>query len=106
MHATSRQGRPADPGMPIRGTFYPSDGPRGGSAIGSMLAKLLAVVVALVVVRNVIGARRQHGGSSRWTRRRETIAEFHRELHAEDSAAQAEGSTDPGGETAKRTRDP
>jgi hypothetical protein len=85
MHATLRHGRSADSGMPTRGTFYPSDGPRGGS-LGAVVPKLLAVLVTMVVVRTVIGARRGHGGQSRWSRRREAIAEFHRELHAEESA--------------------
>jgi hypothetical protein len=88
MNATYRHGHAADSGMQIRGTFYPSDGPGGGS-IGSVVPKLLGVLVAMVVVRAVIGAKRGHGGSSRWSRRREAIAAFHRELHTEDAAAGA-----------------
>ena len=88
MHATFRQNQPADPGGPIQGTFYPSDGPRAGF-IGSVVPKLLAILVALVVIRKAVGATRHHGGSSRWSRRREAIAEFHRELHAQDAADQS-----------------
>jgi hypothetical protein len=99
MFSAHRHGGPADRGMPMRGTFYPSDAPRGGGSIGSVVPKLLAVLVAMVVVRNVIGAKRHHGGSSRWGRRREAIAQLHRELHAEDSAAQS-GESTGGGEGA------
>lgn len=88
MHATFRQDGPTEPGRPIRGTFYPSDGPRGGASVASILPKLLAIVVALAVVRRVIGKTRHIGGSSRWDRRREAVAQFHRELHAEDAGAQ------------------
>jgi hypothetical protein len=86
MNATFRQYGPAEPGRPIRGTFYPSAGPSAGGSIASALPKLLAFLVAIAVIRNVVGgARRRHGGS-RWSRRREAIAEFHRELHARDAA--------------------
>jgi len=36
-----------------------------------------------------VGAKRHHGGSSRWSGRREAIAEFHRDLHTEDATAQS-----------------
>lgn len=88
MHATFREHGRTEPGRPIRGTFYPSDGPRGGVGIASALPKLLAVLVAIVVIRNVVSATRRHGGSSRWSRRREAVAQFHRELHAEDATGQ------------------
>lgn len=87
MHAPFRQSETTESGQPIRGTFYPSDGPGAGSSIGSVLPKLLAILVAMVVVRNVVGARRRHGGPSRWSRRREAIADFHRELHADEASA-------------------
>jgi hypothetical protein len=77
----------------------PERRPASGGSIGSVVPKLLAVLVAMVVVRNVIGAKRHHGGSSRWGRRREAVAQFHRELHAEDSAAQS-GESTGGGEGA------
>jgi hypothetical protein len=102
MHATFRQDRQSDVSRAIRGTFYPSDGPGGGGSIGSIVPKVLAVLATMVVVRAIIGAKRQHGGSSRWSRRREAIAEFHRELHAEDSAAPSTGPTGRSGEVTSR----
>lgn len=89
MHATFRQSQLTESGRPIRGTFYPSAGPGGGGSIGSMLPKLIGILVAMAVIRTVMGAKRHHGGSSRWTGRREAIAEFHRDLHAEDATAQS-----------------
>ena len=89
MHATFRQSGPADTGQPIQGTFYPSGQARGAGSIVAALPKLLAVLVAMAVIRNVVGAKRRHGGSSRMSGRREAIAQFHRELHAEDAAAQS-----------------
>lgn len=85
MHATFRQYGPTEPGRPIRGTFYPGDGPRGAASVASVLPKLLAILVAMAVVRNVVGAKRRHGGSSGTSRRREAIAQFHRELHADEA---------------------
>ena len=87
MHATFRQHGTTEPGRPIRGTFYPSDGPHAGGSVGSIVPKLLAVLVAMAVVRTIVGGKRRHGGESRWSRRREAIAEFHRELHAQDPAS-------------------
>ena len=84
MHATFRQSSSSEPGGPIQGTFYPSDGPRGAASVASVVPKLLAVLVAMAVIRTVVGAKRRHGGSSGMSRRREAIAQFHRELHAED----------------------
>jgi len=89
MHATFRQSGPSEPGRPIQGTFYPSDEPRGAASVASMLPKLLGILVAMAVVRNVVGAKRRHGGSLRMSGRREAIAQFHRELHAEDATAQS-----------------
>jgi hypothetical protein len=86
MHSAMRHNQSVEPGMPIRGTFYPSDGPRGAA---SVLPKLLALLVALALVRMVVRAGGRHGGPSRWSRRREAIAEFHRELHAQDDATRA-----------------
>lgn len=74
--------------MPIRGTFYPSSTAHGGGSIGSALPKLLAILVAMAVVRTVVGAKRGHRGSGRWGRRQEAIAQFHRELHTRDEAAE------------------
>ena len=91
MHATSRQNGPAESGGPIRGTFYPGKS-GGGRSIVAVLPKLLSILVAMAVVRKVVGSH--HGGSSMRSRRREAIAQFHRELHAEDDA-QSAGSTPP-----------
>lgn len=102
MHASFRQHGPAESGRPIRGTFYPSEGPGGPSSMASALPKLIAIVVAMAVVRTVVRtAKRGHGASSRWSRRREAIAEFHRELHAQDAAAQSAGSIGSSGEALK-----
>jgi hypothetical protein len=85
MHATFRQHHATDAGRPIRGTFYPSDGPSGGS-VGSVVPKLIAILVAMAVLRTV--AKHHHGGGrSMRSRRREAIAELHRELHADDTTA-------------------
>ena len=87
MHATFRQHPSGGPGMPIRGTFYPSTAADGGGSLASALPKLLAILVAMAVVRTVVGAKRGHGGSGRWSKRQEAIAQLHRELHARDEAA-------------------
>ena len=91
MHATFKQNGPAESGTPIRGTFYPGEGSGGGKSFVAVLPKLLSVLVAMAVLRKVAGSH--HGGSSMRSRRREAIAQFHRELHAEDDA-QSAGSTD------------
>ena len=88
MHATLRQSGPTESGRPIRGTFYPSDGPGAHGSIGAVLPKLIGLLVVMAVIRKVA---RHHGGSSGGSRRREAIAEFHRELHAGDAAAQSAG---------------
>jgi hypothetical protein len=87
MHATFRQQHASPPGTPIQGTFYPSSGPTAGGSVGAILPKVLAVIVTMAVVRALLGASRRHGGRSRWSRRREAIAELHRELHAQEAAA-------------------
>ena len=88
MHATMRQHSQSVPGGAIRGTFYPSEGPRGGTGAASVLPKILAFVAVIAVLRTIARAagRAGHGGSSRWSRRRESIAAIHRELHAQDEA--------------------
>jgi len=98
MHATFRQHQSGGPDMPIRGTFYPSSTAHGGGSIASALPKLLAILVAMAVVRTVVGAKRGHGGSGRRGRRREAIAQLHRELHAEEEAG--EGSAQHAGDAA------
>lgn len=85
MHATFRQSSSSDPGRPIQGTFYPSDGPHAAASVASVVPKLLAVLMVMAVIRNVVGAKRRHGGSSGMSRRREAIAQFHRDLHADDA---------------------
>jgi hypothetical protein len=89
MHATFRPHQPAGPGRPIRGTFYPSSTEQAGGSLASALPKLLAILVAMAVVRTVAGAKRGHGGSRRWGRRQEAIAQFHRDLHTRDEVAEA-----------------
>ncbi len=87
MHGTFRQDQPGEAGGPIKGTFYPSQSRHGG---GSALPKLLAILVAMAVIRNVVATvKRNHGGGSHWSRRREAIADLHRELHAGDATAQS-----------------
>ena len=88
MHATFSQTQSPDSGRPIRGTFYPSDGPGGGGSLGSMLPKLIGILAAMAVIRSVVGGVKRHQGGSGWSRRREAIAELHRELHAGDTAAE------------------
>lgn len=95
MHATFRQHQSGGPGMPIRGTFYPSSTAHGGGSIASALPKLLAILVAMAVVRTVVGAKRGHGGSGRWGRRREAIAQLHRDLHARDEAGDSSAQPAP-----------
>jgi hypothetical protein len=90
MHATFRSHGPADGGRGIHGTFYPSErqGP-GSGGMGAAVPRLLGILVAMAVVRTVVAtiARKHGGGSSRFSRRREMIAELHRELHAQDASA-------------------
>jgi hypothetical protein len=87
MHATFRQSAPSGAARGIRGTFYPADGSGGSGAAGSALAKVAFIVVGLAVVRGIVAhASRRHGVSG-VSRRRQMIAELHRELHAEDAAA-------------------
>jgi hypothetical protein len=87
MHATIRHAGPADAVQGIRGTFYADAGSRPERSIGSGLAKIAVLLVAVAVVRGVIGRAGGHRGVSGMTRRRQMIAELHRELHAEDAAA-------------------
>ncbi|HEY6608425.1 MAG TPA: hypothetical protein VI277_04435 [Candidatus Limnocylindria bacterium] len=88
MHATMRAEGSGRSGRGISGTFYPSGS--GGPSMGAAIPKLIAVLVAIGVVRSVVGAKRHHGEGSRWNRRREAIAQLHRELHAADAAGETE----------------
>ena len=56
MHATMRQHSQSVPGGAIRGTFYPSEGPRGGTGAASVLPKILAFVAVIAVLRTIARA--------------------------------------------------
>ena len=88
MHQKFNQFQPAETGMPIRGTFYPSPAASDAPSLASALPKLLMLFVLMVVVRNVAAAVRGHGGSPRSSRRREALAALHRDLHAADTSAE------------------
>jgi hypothetical protein len=88
MHARFNQSAVADTGRGIRATFYPSTDSSERS-IGPAVGKIVVVLVAMAVARNIVGHAGRRGGESRWSRRRNMIAELHRELHAEE-ASQAE----------------
>ena len=98
MHGAFRQYGPAESGRSIRGTFYPGEGSGGGKSIITVLPKLVSILVAMAVVRKVVGSH--HGGSSMRSRRREAIAQFHRDLHAQDDA-QSPDSMGPAGKGVK-----
>ena len=58
---------------------------RAAHSTGRSEADLIREGIGLV--RALIGKGRHHGGPSAWReRRREAIAQLHRELHAEDAA--------------------
>jgi hypothetical protein len=70
----------------VRGVFYPGD---DRAEARSFVPKVIAVLVAMALVRTV--ARHHAGdGSSRRSRRREMIAQLHRELHAQEETAKAD----------------
>jgi hypothetical protein len=83
MHATMRSNGPQEPMRAIRGVFYPSDDRSGPH---SAFPKIIGLLVAMALVRTVLARHHGDGGSSRWSRRREMIAELHRELHAQEDA--------------------
>ena len=88
MQAMMRHYGPPEAGRPVRGTFYPSE-LSGGAGVSSALPKILAVLVGVIALRTIArAAGRAHGAQSRWSRRREAIAELHRELHAQDAGGQ------------------
>ena len=89
MHATMRSAGPSELSRGVRGVFYPGD---DRAEARSFVPKVIAVLVAMALVRTVA---RHHGGggSSRWNRRREMIADLHRELHAQEEATPAFGAT-------------
>jgi hypothetical protein len=94
MHATMHSSGRPEPTRGIRGVFYPSD---DRAEARSFVPKVIAALVAMAVVRTVIanvGRRHAGGGSSPWNRRRQMIAELHRELHAQqDPTPPASGTT-------------
>ena len=77
-----------------RGYYQPYPG-EGGS---SVLPKVIGVVAAIGLIRMLVSHKRGHEGASWRDRRREMIAEVHRELHRqEDLTADASGAS--GGST-------
>ncbi|MGH2358267.1 MAG: hypothetical protein ACRDGJ_09675 [Candidatus Limnocylindria bacterium] len=52
-----------------------------------MLPKIIGILVLIGLLRAVISKSLRHGGPGGWReRRREAIAELHRELHRQDAA--------------------
>jgi hypothetical protein len=69
-------------------------------ASGSILPKVIAVVAVVGIVRMLASHKRAHGGTSSWgDRRREMIAELHRDLHRQDDLKA--DAADPEAGTAK-----
>ena len=60
---------------------------------GSILPKVIAVVAVVGLLRMLASHKRTHGDNSSWReRRREMVAELHRELHRADSEAGTAGA--------------
>jgi hypothetical protein len=55
--------------------------------VGAVIPKVIAIVVAMALVRSIVAGKRHAHGPGRWSRRREAMAELHRELHAADDAS-------------------
>jgi hypothetical protein len=54
---------------------------------GSIFPKVIAVVAVIGLMRMLASHKRTHGGPSSWRdRRREMVAELHRELHRDADA--------------------
>lgn len=71
--------------------------PYPGQGGGSVLPKVIGIVVAIGLIRMLASHKRQGGG---WAdRRREMIAEVHRELHRQDEARAAASA--PAADTTK-----
>jgi hypothetical protein len=67
---------------------------------GSILPKVIALIAVVGLVRMLASHKRAHGGASSWgDRRREMIAELHRELHRQDDLKA--DAADPEAGTAK-----
>jgi hypothetical protein len=76
-----------------RGYYQPYPGEGGGS----VLPKVIGAVVAIGLIRMLVSHKRGHDGGSWRDRRREMIAEVHRELHRQeelkaDASAPATGT--------------
>ena len=73
-----------------RGYYEPYPGDGGGS----VLPKVIAVAVAIGLIRMLVSHKRQGGG---WAdRRREMIAEVHRELHRQEDLKADASAPAPG----------
>ena len=58
-----------------------------GEGAGSVLPKVIGVVVAIGLIRMLASHKRGHDGGGSWRdRRRDAIAEIHRELHRQDDS--------------------
>jgi hypothetical protein len=67
---------------------------------GSILPKVIAVVAVVGLVRMLASHKRTQGGASSWgDRRRQMIAQLHRELHRQDDLNA--DAADPEADTAK-----
>jgi hypothetical protein len=67
---------------------------------GSILPKVIAILAVVGLVRMLASHKRGHGETSSWRdRRREMVAELHRELHREDDLKA--DAADPEAGTAK-----
>jgi hypothetical protein len=69
---------------PMRGYRRGYYEPYPGAGGGSVLPKVIGLVVAVGLIRMVVSHRRGHEGGSWRDRRREMIAQVHRELHREE----------------------
>lgn len=69
---------------PMRGYGRGYYGPYPDEGGGSVLPKVIGVVVAIGLIRMLVSHKRGHDGGSWRDRRREMIAEVHRELHRQD----------------------
>jgi hypothetical protein len=61
-------------------------GSSGRTPSGSMLPKVIAVIAVIGLMRKLVSHKRANGSAPSWgDRRREMIAELHRELHRADN---------------------
>lgn len=85
---------------PMRGYGRGYYEPYSGEGAGSVLPKVIGVVVAIGLIRMLVSHKRGREGGSWRDRRREMIAEVHRELHREEDL-KADASSAPATGTAK-----